>query len=297
LALADSGRRADSQDRAARAAAQDPGIDSYALTAGLAAARAGNDADAAAWFEKVALVDDLPEAWLDLAAEQVVLGRTVEAIPSLEAALRVGRQRVGIAMAAGDLALQLGRTDIADGAFTAALRAWPLLAGDPWWQGDVDRATALTRAVTSVDGQGPDAIRWQLALAQGDADRARASSSAEPDRAFVDDVIAGWGTSGNATAARSAMDACLAQPQNLDRQLWCGRLAASRGDTEQAKRFATLAEFLIPGTASDAGLLRVTTATDTGAAGDLAIFWGNFTYRRFTPRDMLVPSLLQLVSE
>ncbi|MCI0583587.1 MAG: O-antigen ligase family protein, partial [Chloroflexi bacterium] len=148
--LADRGDWESADDLARRAAAAEPDIGSYAMTAGLTAARAGDHAAALVWFERVARRDDLPEAWLNLAAEQAELGDVPTALESLRATARLGRQRPAVAMATAELALRLGVRDLAVEMIASAIERSPTIAADPWWDADAGRAAALAEAVEIV---------------------------------------------------------------------------------------------------------------------------------------------------
>jgi hypothetical protein len=57
-----------------------------------------------------------------------------------------------------------------------------------------------------------------------------------------------------------------------------------------------MADVVSSGTSSLGGELRVNEGTPIGPiAGDAAFIWGTFTYRRATPADLLVPSLVHLI--
>src|SRR5207302_6976210 len=136
---------------------------------------------------------DLPEAWLDLAAEQLALGDKAAASGSLDRALRLGIQHVEISMPAGQLALELGDSDRAVATFAIALANAPSLATDPWWQGDPGRAallpTVVERAVTDAT---PDSL-WAIQLILGHVEAAQAATATASDPAFAMLVIGAWG--------------------------------------------------------------------------------------------------------
>ncbi len=112
---------------ATAAASRDPDMPAGQLTLGLAAARAGDAPTAERAFASVAASDDLPVAWLDLAAVQVDRGETDAARASLERALRLGDQQAAVALGAGDLYLRMGDREAALRAFAdrRAARAQP----------------------------------------------------------------------------------------------------------------------------------------------------------------------------
>ncbi len=179
----------------------------------------GSYVASAAYFERVATQSDLPEAWLNLAAEQAQLGRSPKAITSLGRALRIGYQRPVVAMPAGDLALRLGRPDIAHVAFVAALLRAPSLAGDPWWATQPDRSDALSRAVAEASEQTSGATRWELLLMAGLTADARAVATNDPTRLFAIPLIDAW--EGDRVAGDALVQQCLANPLDLYTLLWC----------------------------------------------------------------------------
>ena len=197
---ANQGRWSDALEPARRAVESDPEIGSHQLVAGLAESRAGNHSAAASHFERVARRDDLPEAWLNLAAEQATLARPDDALASLRAALRLGRQRTSVALAAGDLALRLGDREMAIDAFAQALSKAPSLAGDPWWHADPDRDAAFGDAVRIAIERAPG-VGWEIALVAGDAARARSLAGSDVRAALI---IDGW--SGDAQAVGALYD-------------------------------------------------------------------------------------------
>jgi O-antigen ligase len=275
----------------ARSAAADSSIASYLLTAGLTAARTGDDLAAAAFFRSVATTDDLPEAWLNLAAEQVRLNDAAGARTSLQAALRLGIQRPAIAMAAGELALELGESDLATATFTSALIEVPTLAGDPWWTSRLGAevyATILNRAMQLTAPE----TRWELALMSGDSTRASelaAQASVGPDLALA--IVAAWNRIPGADDR--VFSVCRAQPLNTELLAWCAMLASRQGDEATARRYRALADTVVVGSSLPSYQLRVD-PSGVGTAGGTATFWGLYTYRRDTPADLLVPSLLHL---
>ncbi|MBI2781881.1 MAG: O-antigen ligase family protein [Chloroflexi bacterium] len=281
----------------ARAAADtDPAIGSYALTAGLAAARAGDHGLASAYFERVAVGDDLPEAWLDLAAEQLAQGDSAGATASLEAAFRLGRQRPAVALGVADLALRMGVRDLAVNAVVSTLTAYPTLAADPWWASDVQRTAVLGDAVTRILATGSPDLRWQVALMVNEAQQARTIAGGLPGSTFDLLVIDSW--QGQERAFDLLVAACDAAPLDSVALTWCARVAAHIGRPDTAERMRRL-EGLAPGFTNGSGRIRIVTEPDPAAIleGQLATFWGTFTYRRFTPVDMLVPSLAHLILE
>ena len=288
---ANQGRWPDALEPARRAVESDPELGSYQLVAGLAESRAGNHAAAASHFERVARRDDLPEAWLNLAAEQASLARQDDALASLRAALRLGRQRTSLALAAGDLALRLGNREMAIEAFAQALSKAPSLAGDPWWHTDPDRESAYGDAVRIAIERMPG-VGWELALVANDASTARSLAGSD-QRALL--IINGW--SGDAVALAALYESCIGRPLESSLVLWCVRVAEHVDDATQGSRFRGLADIAWVGSGTSTGELRVIVAPSGKLPGDPADFWAVFTYRRPGPWDILVPDLVHLAIE
>ncbi len=122
VAAYDEGVWAEADILAQEAVVEDPAWPPYQFTEGLTAAAAGEHQRAADAFRRAAEADDLPEAWLDLAAEEALLGNGDAAREALDHAVRLGLQRPALAMAIGELAARLGNTDLAASAFAAAMR-------------------------------------------------------------------------------------------------------------------------------------------------------------------------------
>jgi tetratricopeptide (TPR) repeat protein len=278
------------------AAAMDPDIASADFTAGLASAYTGDHAAAAALFTEVVRRTDLPEAWLNLAAEQAALRDQGAAVNSLRSALRLGYQRPAVAMPAGVLALQLGQTDLARQAFTGAIVAVPSLAADPWWGANPTASSLKPSIVEAALALADPASRWEIALMAGDPVRARELAPTGIDL-DIEGVIAAWG--GDQGAVERLEEDCWANPGSVGGLSWCARVAQHNGDPQTATTFRALADAELTGTAGRAAELRVTPAWIVGTlpGGPPALYWGLFTYRRPTPYDMSVPGLVQLVRQ
>jgi tetratricopeptide (TPR) repeat protein len=271
-------------------AGSDPEISAYVFTAGLAADRAGDHQGAAVDFEQVALRDDLPEAWLNLAAEQAATTDTASADTSLVNAYRLGSRRPAVAMAIGDLALRIGDAALARKAFGSAITWSPSLAADPWWSAEPARSAAFDATVASLIRHGG----WEVALMTGDASRAEtiAKTSGAPPEALG--FIRGW--AGDSAATDALLEQCRRRPFEVTLLLWCARLEHRAGKEATAVGIDYLATSQ-GGEAFLSGLeLRVTTGAGLGIqqGGLPATAWGLYTYRRPTPADMLVPSLVHL---
>jgi tetratricopeptide (TPR) repeat protein len=293
--LANLGRWGDALMPARAAAAADPAISPYNLVAGLAAAHSGDHAGATTYFRRVAQQDDLAEAWLNLAAEQAQLGLTDDAATSLDRALRLGDQRPEVALPAGDLALQLGLTDLATDAFARAITENPTLAGDPWWQTDARRAAIFPKALAqALAGAGSDG-QWSIAVLAGDLDAASrfAPQSSDPD--YAARIIAAW--SGDAAARDALLGHCSREPLDIGALVWCARVA-DRAETPVARdQYRQQLETISSGSSASTLMLRVKGADSAhlyvGPTG--ASWWAIYTYRRLGPIDVLVPSLAHLV--
>jgi O-antigen ligase/tetratricopeptide (TPR) repeat protein len=279
-------------DAPARAAADaEPEIGSYQLTAGLTASRAGDHAAAAAYFARVANRDDLPEAWLNLASEQVSIGLRDEALASIRRALRLGIQRPVVAMPAGDLAVQLGATDIAVEAFAAAILEIPSLAADPWFRGHAIREAAFLQAVEQALSGAEPGIDWQVALMAGDAEEAIKLAG---DNKASSRLIRAW--QGDSLAADAVLDACSANPLDIYWLTWCARLEGHRGNLDHANELRDLANTSLLSAYHAGAEMRVSQEGMVGdqLLGDPADLWATYTYRRPAPWDILVPSLVHL---
>jgi O-antigen ligase/tetratricopeptide (TPR) repeat protein len=276
---------------AREAAALDPQISSYQFTAGLTAAHASDHGAAAAYFERVARQDDLPEAWLNLAAEQAALGRNGDAERSLRAALRVGYQRAIIAMPAGDLALRIGAQDLALEAFVASLIRAPSLAADSWWRENAERMALFEQAVDRSARTVPE-VAWEIELMAGDVERAL--SHADPESSLPTLIIQAW--DGDATAADRLFGQCGANQLDANFLAWCARTANHLGREAEASAYRERVAIISLGVSPSAAELRVSPSGMVGRQlpGDPADLWATYTYRRPAPWDVLVPSLIHL---
>jgi len=291
--LANVGRWDEADIPARAAAAADPDLRSYDFSAGLTADRVGDHVAAAAFFERVVASDDFAEAWLDLAAERVALGRSDLAPDLIRRALRVGVQQPAVAFAAGELASRVGDRDTAVEALGVAVAGVPSLAADPWWSADPLRSGLLPlvmdRATTFAN---PDQ-RWELALMRGDADAAQLTAGTTEPTVFAL-VTSAW--QGNDAARQALTTECDGDAQDLALLSWCARVLARDGDNSGRDHYLHIASF-IAGAAFETGAeVRVVTSPLVGRelAGLPGFFWGLYTYRRATPWDLLVPGLAHL---
>ena len=285
---------------ATRAAAEDPSWPPYQFTLGLTAARVGDHERAATAFRRSAAADDLPEAWLDLAAEEAARGGEAPAREALGRAARLGLQRPALAIAIGDLALRLGDSDLAITAFVAAIQKAPSLAGDPWWHLDAAREAMYAATVDDALAADDQDAAWQIALASGDSKRAVRTIQAATDAARLPpmaasrvDIVEAW--DGDLGAWDRVVRACVAWPSDYLLIPWCGRIANRIGDTTTADRFAEWAYLLLePDGATHEIRVAATPPIGRTIAGAVADFYGTYTYRRPTPWNPLVPTLVQL---
>ncbi len=285
-------------DAPARAAAQaDPRIAAYSFTAGLTAARAGDHRAAIGFFEAVTRSDDLPEAWLNLAAERFEadgLAARDEVVADLTAALRIGIQRPAVAIAAGELAERVGERAMAVAALARATAAYPSFIADPWWAASTDRAALRDEVVARITSTNPE-VGWAIALMLGENATARQLATDPALDPSTIDFVDAW--AGDPAATERLRARCRTDPlasQVLD---WCARVERRLGNDEQANVDQYIA--LVPAGRGGNGFeLRVNDDEVVGRAldGNAASFWGTFTYRRFTPWDVLVPSLIHLTA-
>jgi tetratricopeptide (TPR) repeat protein len=280
-------------DPARAAAAMDQDIGSYQLTAGLTASRSGDHVAAAAYFERVAERDDLPEAWLNLAAEQASLGQSDAALASLRSALRLGYQRPAVAMPAGDLALRLGEVDLAAAAFGEAIVRTPSLAGDPWWQSDASRAALFPTLIERALAIAPSA-RWEIALETGDIASARELAAGDERLRLL---TAAW--FGDTDVGEAFVAGCRANLLDTFMIAWCSRIEARAGRPAVAHAYRQLTSLVNLATGFQTAELRVSNSGLVGEQlpGEPADLWATYTYRRPGPWDLLVPSLVHLTLE
>jgi len=290
---ANSGNWGAADDLARRAADEDPLVSPFLYTAGLTADRVGDHEAARQYFQVVADRDDLPEAWLNLAAEDALTGSPDDVVPALERALRLGFQRASVAFAAGELALRTGETQLAVRALADAMVAEPTIAADPWWKG-AGPSLVFDQAVDQAIVKGAT-VSWAIALYAGRLDEAASLGQHTLDPSLPSTVISAW--QGNQGSADRLFARCSSQPLDADVGYWCARLAGHQGDPGAQLRYRFIAS-VTPGGNTEGGAEIRTEAYvpywDV-PAGYPAIYWGQYVYRSFTPHDMLVPSLAHLV--
>jgi tetratricopeptide (TPR) repeat protein len=240
-------------------------------------------------------VDDLPEAWLGLASAEHALGSDDAAREAVRRALRLGYQRAAVAMAAGELAYRLGDREVAVDAFAAAIRLIPNLAADPYWATLDDEAFVATVVDAAIESSGPDG-RWEIRWMAGDADEARElARSLDPEaRRRAEQIIDAW--AGNTEAVEGVLDDCAARPLDIVAVQWCARLEGQLGNADERERYRAWAEAITGGASAAGAETRVSTTTLVGRSleGEVASFWGTYTYRRPTAWDVLAPDLIHL---
>ena len=275
----------------------EPAVPAYAFARGLAEARAGDPGVALAALSRVAESDDLPVAWLDVAALRADAGEPEAAREAMNRALRLGRQQPAILFAAGALLEQMGEPAAGDAAWAASLEAVPSLAGDPWWSDPVraDRWPSIRDAALAEMSAEGAADLW---LSSGDEKQAAASAALitdPPARERTTLAIAAWDGD---VADRAALESYAQDhPFDLVAVAWAGRVAARAGDLAAVERYRLWADTVSGGSAAAVAEARVA-GPKTGADSLLGLtgtFWGQYTYRRATPTDQLLPTLPHLV--
>ncbi len=295
---ANAGDWAATMGPAAEAVRLDAAMPANRFAEGLAAAHAGDLATAEAAFAATAAADDLPVAWLDLAAVQVAQGERDAARDSLRRALRLGDQQAAVAFAAGDLYRRLGDEDAARAAYVTALRLAPSLAGDPHWTSDPARAARWPALVDEALAAMPPESAVDAALSAGEISRARAIADTVDGpaaRSFLLVVTDAW--SGSDAAWADLQNAAAARPLDLGTLTWAARIAARRGDDAEVLRYRRWMDVVIGGAGAGGREVRVdwTHARSDELTGLSGEYYGHYTYRRATPWDQLVPGLPALV--
>ena len=275
------------------AAAADPDIGAYQLTAALAAAATGDWETAETAFRRVTEIDGLPTAWLGLATAQVELGRPVSQVSaSLAEAQRLGDQQAALMIATGELYDRIGLPEQADEAYARTLAMMPSLAADGTWRdalGDERVASIVEDAISAST-----AVAWEIALMAGDVARSRVLAAIAPQDASVDRFIDAW--SGDQIAVAEVQAAADAEPMNPERLAYAARVSDRAGDDEAAARYGRLMRLgphYGPTTVNVGFGLR--DPSRDAATGMETYYYGTYTYRRAMPLDLLVPGLPGLV--
>jgi tetratricopeptide (TPR) repeat protein len=282
-----------------RAVAIDPAMPPYHLALGLALANTGQPARAELEFMVTAEADDLPEAWLNLAAIRLERGDEAGATAALARAARLGYQQAAIALAAGDLWLELGRRDDAIEAFESAVLLLPSLAGDPWWRADEARERVWHEVSERVLAKVPATVRFEMALEA--ADLASAGEAVEAiesldGRDTFQLILEAWDGNPEEVAALEQR----ARERPLDGTIvnWCARVLRRIGDDAGAQRYVQWAETLTA-LSSTAGFQARIVGDDASfiVGGINSLFYGHFTYRRPTPSNHLINGLPHVALE
>ena len=277
-----------------RAARVDPDVPAYQLSLGLVRSHAGDHLGAADAFRRAAAADDLPESWLNLAAEEAALGRREAALAAVRRSLRLGVQRAGVAAAAGDLALRLGDVDTARRAVTRAIEMSPTLAADEAWKDSPSHASLVRDATDAAIRSAAPEARYLVAMQAGRVEEARAMAPREgPAGELATLVLDAW------TGDAPAMDAliALAEAQPIAGPIALVALVAGHQGHAEATRLKQWADVINAGTDPRAYEVVVRPPADRAGAYSLASFYGHYTYRRPTPWDLLGPSLIHLELE
>lgn len=277
-----------------QAASLDPAMPATLLPLGLAQARTDPRA-ALATLRTLAQSDDLPTAWLDVAALEAASGEAARARQDLDNALRLGQQQPQVAFAAGWLYEQLGDVAQADTWYSNALVLLPSLSRDGFWS-EPARASRWAQIRGAALAKLPPGGIVDFWLSADDIAGARAALATIPvgDQGSLPYVVAGWDGDAQARAAMYVYTA--AHPLDAVAITYSARIAARAHEFDRAQQFRAWADSL-----TSAGELSAEIAViePHGAAGPVAgancIAWGIYTYRRPTPPDQLVPGLPHLV--
>jgi len=264
------------------AAALDPAIAPYQFTAGLAASAMGDHQAAADYFRAVVARADLPEAWLNLAAEQAELGDSAGARESIGRSMRLSPPRPEIAIAAGDLALRIGDRQTAASAFAAALAGNPSLAGDPWWQADPDRAALYPEVISNGIAIAEDR-GWEIELMAG--------RPVHPPSPLAQLVVGAW--SGDREQLNALLASTVDHPLDTGLLAWCARVLRHLGDSNGGDTYQERARLLALSAVEATRESRVTQDASEHLVFATSL-WATYTYRRSAPWDVLVGSLVHL---
>lgn len=296
VAEANAGQWTASQPLAHRAAALDPEMPVYHLTAGLAAAHVSDYRTAAIEFRLIAEASDLPEAWLDLADAYAEIGERDSALDALHRAGRLGLAQPAVSIATVGLANDLGDHELATFAAVAAIESLPSLVTDPWWATTPERTSIRADAIRALESSDNVPARWQVAMYDGRYTDARLAASMLPGEVSASALLVIRAWNGEAAAGAELQADCRANP--FDPILWwCATVASRAGDEQSAERFRDLG--LASAVPSDVsyGIRILEAPHQIAVGGNNAFLFGIQTYRRFTPWDMLSPGLLHLGTE
>ncbi len=292
---ANAGHRAVALADARDAATADPNMPPYQFTLGITAAATGDLSLAQTAFTRAAAASDFPEAWLDLAAVQYHLGEQAAAAASLHQAMRLGRQQALVSVAAAALYARLGDQSDAAAALANAIVLIPELPADPYWAASpVLRAIAARAAAAAASGAGP-ALGFRILLAAGktaEAEQLASGLGTQSHAALL--YIAAW--TGSASA-RAELEADAMSGPFDPTTVGLAELAAARaGDQTATDRLDNL--LLQGGNRSGHARPLIDIVASCGTCepvpGAAAESWGEFTYRRPIPADLLVLDLPRL---
>ncbi len=283
---------------AARAVSADESHPGHQLTFALAAMHQENWESARQAYLRFVSVDDLPQAWLGLALATINSdGPDSETESYLVAAMRMGYQHPAVSYAAGELYDRIGHTAEANAAYADALVQLPELGSDPAWREDPKLAGRFDEILGSaIDRLGSSG--WMLALAAGEADRARAiadaASPSSVDESWVDDVISAW--QGDTDALGRVQAVAEADPTNSGPLLTAGWLTAHAGDANGANRYRHLAQTTMEGVSTlGIGVRSAPSCTDGQRIPLSTELYGRWAHRRPTPHDLMPPGLRCLI--
>lgn len=278
-----------------KATQMDPAMTPYHFELGVALADTGDLGRAQQHLATAAMADDLPEAWLNLAAVDAQLGNRAASDEALGQALRLGDQQTGVAIAAGAIHLELGNREAAVDAFANALLLNPTLSGDAWWTARPERATVWHDVYQLAFDEAPASGRFVLSLETDDTTGAEeAIATMDPETATTSRlVLRAWGGDQGALDQLEAR----ARERPLDSAIvsWCAMLFRRSVSPEAAEVYANWANTINGSTGFVGYQVRVGTAAESGRIAGLGtLFYGHYTYRRPVSNHQLVDWLPEL---
>lgn len=272
------------------AARMDPAMAPYRFALGIARADSGDPGGAEREFLAAATTDDLPVAWLDLAAVRLELGNRRGASEALDRALRLGEQQAAVALAGGTIASQLGDRERAVALYARAALLLPSLAGDPWWTADNTRAGLWAEALPRAIAEAEPSVRFELTMESGDLTAARQALTDVGDaaaRETLDLVLAAW--TGESASLVTLEQRARERPLDYVLVNWAGRLLRREGDSAAAARYERWADTVAVLSGAGSYEARVVDVADgERLAGVSSAFYGHYTYRRPTPWNQFV---------
>lgn len=275
----------------------DASLLTYRYLDGLISAALRDEPRAAAAFEVVARTDDLPQAWLNLAAIRLRQGDQAGASNAIDAAMRLGVQQPAVALPAAILWLEIGEEAEAISAIAAALRVAPSLADDPFWEGESRRQAALAVAIERILAEPDPRVAMSIAIYSGDLDAARGVVDALSVDLRMGAGLAVDAWAGDATARADLEALATASPLASWNVVWAARVAAHHGDLAAARRFSRWAAIVsgVPGSNVGEDVRVVDEPRERAQVpGPNANFHFRYAYRRSMPWDMLIADLPKL---